>query len=180
MQTRNLSGSAIVLSRRNFGEADRIIKLYTQKHGKIGVIAKGVRKPQSRKRGHLEIFSHISFQAIGSDLGILTEAVNNNSFEKIRKDLNKVSLAYYFCEVVEKITHDHEENRELFDFLRNFLIRLQTEKRLKSLRREFVTKLLMIMGYWPRDEKIPNPDHALSEVLEREISSVKIGKKMLG
>lgn len=180
MESRAYTSEGVVLLRKKFGEADRIISLYTFKFGKISVLAKGIRRPKSRKRGHLEIFSHINFQATKSEsLGIMTEADTINSFDKIRKDLNKVSLAYYFCEVVNKITHEHEENTEVFRLLVGVLKRLEDEERLRSLRKFFVTKLLEAMGYWPRGEALADPDRALSEVLERELNSVKIGKKMI-
>ncbi|MFN2162508.1 MAG: DNA repair protein RecO, partial [Candidatus Promineifilaceae bacterium] len=47
---------AIVLKRSDFGEADRLLTLYSKEFGKIRAIAKGARKPQSRKTGHVELF----------------------------------------------------------------------------------------------------------------------------
>lgn len=180
MESRAYTSEGIVLLRKKYGEADRILSLYSSKFGKISVLAKGIRRPKSRKRGHLEVFSHINFQATKSDgLGIMTEADTIHSFEKIRSDLKKVSLAYYFCEVINKITHEHDENIEIFRLLVNTLIRLETETKLKSLRKFFITKLLEAMGYWPREEVLEDPDRVLSEVLEREINSVKIGMKMI-
>jgi recombinational DNA repair protein (RecF pathway) len=49
---------AIVLRRSDLGEADRLLTLYTPEWGKLRVIAKGVRKPTSRKSGHVELFTH--------------------------------------------------------------------------------------------------------------------------
>ena len=75
MTPHSFTSEGFVLARRNFGEADRIIDIYSKDKGKISLIAKGIRRPKSRKRGHLEIFSKISFQAInGKGMGILTEA----------------------------------------------------------------------------------------------------------
>lgn len=102
MRPRSYSDEGIVLARRNFGEADRILSIYTKNHGRISVIAKGIRKTTSKKRGHLEIFSYIKFQvADGRGIGILTEVETLNNFEIVRKDLKKVSLAYFFCEVIK-------------------------------------------------------------------------------
>lgn len=170
----------IILSRKNFGEADRIIKIYTQKFGKVGVIAKGVRRPTSKKRGHLEMFSMVELQAtVSNDLGILTEVQSVNSFEKLRKNLKKVALAYYFCEVIEKITREHEEHSELFYLLNDYLNKVQVGGNLKELRKEFVTKLLVLLGYWPAGKLMTDPDRELDDVLEREINTVKIGMKLI-
>jgi len=63
MIIKNYSSKGIVLAKRNFSETDRIIVLYTKNLGKISLIAKGVRKLKSRKRGSLEVFNLISFSA---------------------------------------------------------------------------------------------------------------------
>ena len=53
---RTFRSEAIVLKRTDFGEADRLLTLYSREKGKIKAIAKGARKPQSRKTGHVELF----------------------------------------------------------------------------------------------------------------------------
>ena len=96
MRFKSYSDEGIVLARRNFGEADRILSIYSKNHGRISAIAKGIRRPISRKRGHLEVFCHIKFQITdGKGIGILTEVETLNNFGIIRKDLKKVSLAYF-------------------------------------------------------------------------------------
>ena len=148
---RSYSDEGIVLARRNFGEADRILSIYSKNHGRISAIAKGIRRTTSRKRGHLEVFSCIKFQiADGRGIGILTEVETVNNFEKIRKDLKKVSLAYFFTEVIGKITHERERNDGIFELILNYLERLQFETSLRSLRLRFVSELLAITGFWPK------------------------------
>lgn len=166
--------------RRNFSEADRIIDLYTRDRGKMSVIAKGVRRPGSRKRGHLEIFSKVRFQAVnGKGLGIMTEVETIDDYKSIRKSIKKVALAYYFMEVLGKAVREGEGNTEIYDFLSDKMDELTTAKKLKVLRLEFVTNLLKLLGYWPRDMKLDSPDEKLEEVLERQIYSQRVGKIML-
>jgi len=168
------------MMRRNFSEADRIIDLYTRDKGKMSIIAKGVRRPGSRKRGHLEIFSKVRFQAVnGKGLGIMTEVETINDYKSIRKSIKKVALAYYFMEVLGKAVHEGEGNTEIYDFLSDKMDELTTAKKLKVLRLEFVTNLLKLLGYWPRDMKLDSPDEKLEEVLERQIYSKRVGKIML-
>jgi len=57
--------------------------------------------------------------------------------------------------------------------------KLKTAKKLKELRMEFVVNLLKLLGYWPKDMKLPLPDEKLEEVLERQIYSIRVGKIML-
>lgn len=180
MSSHSYSGEGFVLTRHNFGEADRLLSLYTQNNGKISLIAKGVRRPKSKKRGHIEVFAYVKFQAIkGNGIDIMTEAEVVDDFIEIRQSLKKVSLAYYISEVVSKVTHDSESNTELFNLIYLTFIKLKKTKRLRDLRRDFVCKLLVLMGYWPHDKSIPNPDFELQEVIERQIHSERVGKIML-
>lgn len=177
---KNYSSEGIILWRRNFGEADRIVSVYTRNHGRMQLLAKGIRKPKSKKRGHLEVFSHINFSATRTDgIGIMTETETVDGYGQIRDNLPRVSLAYYFMEVISSVTHGQEKNEELFDLLVNFLTRLKTEKNLKIMRNEFCTQTLIVMGFWPRGKKLESPDDLLEEIVERKVSSVRVGKRLL-
>ena len=177
MKPHSYSSQGIILARKNFGEADRIVSLYSKDYGRVAMLAKGVRRPSSRKRGHIEVFSYVNYQAVNSSsLDIMTEADVIEDFSKIRKSLKKVSLAYYFCEVVGKITHEGERNEDLFDLILESLEKLQNTSKLKELRLSFITKLLTLLGYWPKGSELPNPDAKLEEVIERQLASARVGK----
>ena len=180
MKQHTYTSEGIVLSRKNYGEADRILIVFSKNYGKLSLLAKGIRKIKSKKRGHLEIFSRIKFSAVnGSGMDIMTEAVTLNDFAGVRVNLNKISLAYYFCEVVNKITHEDGNPSKIYLLLSNSLEKLETETELKKLRLEFIYKILTEMGYWPEGEKIVDADIVLDDVLERKINSVRVGKKVL-
>ncbi len=180
MQLRTYSSEGIILARRNFGEADRIVSVYSKDRGRIALLAKGIRRPKSKKRGHLEIFSLVRFAASQSrGIDLLVEAEMKDDFKRIRTSLPKISLAYYFCEVVGKITHEGEKNEDLFELIISYLSKLKTAKKLKDLRHEFVNELLILLGFWPEGKYLPDPDKVLEEVIEREIASARVGKRML-
>lgn len=180
MKSHGYSGEGIILARRNFGEADRILVIYSKDHGKISLIAKGVRKPKSRKRGHIEVFSQLRFQAIKTgSLDIITEAETINSFEDIRTDLKKISVAYYFVEIIGKSAHEGEKNSEVYYLLVDHLSQLSNSTATGVLRKSFLTKLLTMLGYWPLGVKMDDPDKVLEEVVERKINSARVGKKVL-
>lgn len=174
------SSEGFVLARRNFGEADRILVLFTRDFGKISLIAKGVRKLTSRKRGGIEVFNKIKFSAVStSSLDILTEVSVISSYEEIRKDLRKVSVGYYISEVIGKVTRDEEKHYEVFQLLDKYFENLKTSRNLKKLRTDFIYETLVVLGFWPGSEKMDNPDLTLSSVIERKINSSRVGKKML-
>lgn len=180
MKPRSYSDEGIVLARRNYGEADRILSVLTKNHGRISFIAKGVRKPQSRKRGHIEIFSRINLQAVrGKSLDLITEAEVIDNFGEIRKNLKKVSLAYYFMEVIGRTTHENESHIEVFELILYYLNKLKIESQLKKLRLDFILRLLTVLGFWPKGKLLGNPDARLEEVIERQLSTLRVGKKLV-
>jgi DNA repair protein RecO (recombination protein O) len=180
MHQRSYTSEGVVLARRNFGEADRILVLYTKNFGKISLLAKGIRRPKSRKRGHVEVFNKIKFQAVsGRGLDLITEAEVVEDFSEIRGSLKRVSLAYYIMEVTGRITHEGEEKPEVYNLLLDSLQKLKSTKMLKKLRLSFITDLLIILGYWPGDKILFSPDEKLEEVIERQIYSERVGKRMI-
>lgn len=109
---------AVVLRRHDFGEADRILTLYTPRHGKLRAIAKGVRRPASRLGGHVELFTHASLLvAQGRNLDIITQAETVRPCPTIRDDLWKAAYACYAAELVDRFTEDRLENEPVFDLL---------------------------------------------------------------
>jgi DNA repair protein RecO (recombination protein O) len=180
VKPRTYSTTGIILARKNYGEADRILNLYTKDFGRISLIAKGVRKPTSRKRGHIEIFSLLKLTAAsGKGLDILIEAELIDSFSEIRKDLNKVSLAYFFMEVIGKMTHEGEKHEELFYLILKNLNRLKDDQRLKTLKDAYIVDVLVLLGFWPKGEKLINPEDKLEEITERHMSSKRVGKLLV-
>lgn len=180
LKQRTYSSEGIVLSRKNYGEADRILIVISKDFGKLSLLAKGIRKIKSKKRGHLEIFSKIKFSAVkGHGMDIMTEAETIDDCAGVRVNLNKISLAYYFCEVVNKITHEDGQKSLVFSLLSLALEELERTTQLKKLRIKFIYDLLTDMGYWPRDKKLIDADIVLDDVIERKINSIRVGKKML-
>lgn len=180
MKLRTYSSEGIVLSRKNYSEADRILIVISKDYGKLSLLAKGIRKIKSKKRGHLEIFSRIKFSGVvGKGIDIMTEAETINDFSGVRINLKKVSLAYYICEVVNKITHEDGHASPVYVLLTNVLEQLETENELKKLRVVFIYNLLTEMGYWPKGKKLIDTDIVLDDVLERKINSLRVGKKVL-
>lgn len=142
---------AIVLKRSDFFEADRLLTIYTPTLGKIRVLAKGVRKPTSRKSGHVELFTHSRFLiAKGRNLDIVTQAETINPFLPLREDLLRLSYAYYAAELVDRFTEEGVENRPLFDFLLDTLSRIGEASDLSITTRFFELHLLDLLGYRPQ------------------------------
>lgn len=177
MKPRTYSTTGIILARKNYGEADRIVNLYTKDFGRLSLIAKGVRRPKSRKRGHIEIFSLLKLTAArGRGLDMLLEAELIDSFAELRSDLNKVSLAYFFMEVIGRMVHEEEKNEELYNLILKYLSYLKYDQKLKTLKDNYIVDVLVLLGFWPKGQKLLNPEEKLEEITERYMSSKRVGK----
>jgi hypothetical protein len=82
-------------------------------------------------------------------------------------------------EVIGKITHEGEGNIGVYDLLVDSLEKLKTAKLLKKLRLDFIRNLIVLLGYWPENKILTDPDEKLEEIIERQIYSERVGKRML-
>src|SRR5687768_6068373 len=109
---------AIVLARMDFGEADRILTLYSRQHGKFSAIAKGARRPLSRLGPHLEYFNHAKLMlARGRELDVVTGAETEDAYLGIRTDLDAYGHASHMVEILSRLTQDRQQNEAVFDLL---------------------------------------------------------------
>ena len=114
---------AVILSRRDYGEADRIVTVFTPSLGKQEFLAKGIRKTTSRKAGHLELFTHSTLLvAKARTWDIVTEAASVENFRHLRTNLDAIGYASFICELVDCFTESDDENQPLWDL---FLLALR-------------------------------------------------------
>src|SRR3712207_4600955 len=150
MRNRLYRTEAVVLRRMDYGEADRILTLYTPHYGKLRVISKGVRKLTSRLAGHLELFVRTNLMlATGRTFDVVTGAQIVEPYRALHDDLGRVSYAYYVAELLDKLTVDDEENRPAYDLLVATLRALDESTAPDLITRYFELHLLGFMGYRP-------------------------------
>lgn len=141
---------AIVLRHQNLGEADRVLSLLTPNHGKVRAIAKGVRKPLSRKSGHLELFSRARVMvARGRDLDIISQAELVEPYAALRDDLVRLSYAAYFVELADSFVGERDENRPMFNLLAAGLGWLCSAEDLRVTARYYELRVLERAGFRP-------------------------------
>jgi DNA repair protein RecO (recombination protein O) len=147
---RSLKVEAVVLRHSDYGEADRLLTLYTREQGKLHAIAKGVRKMQSRKAGHVEPFTQVTLMlAKGHDLWIVTQAEAVDTLQPLREDLSRLGYAGYIVELLDRFTYEEGPNWQLYKLL------IETLKRLADEPDTFVPvlyyrmRLLDLMGFRP-------------------------------
>ncbi len=141
---------ALVLSRRNFREADQIISLYTKEKGKLEVLARGVKKITSKNAAHLEPFSLVEVEIIpGKELAHLGAVQPINYFVNIRRDLQKSLAAGYVVGLLNKILHEGEKDERLFNFTIAWLtfVNISLDLNLSLFVDCYIVKLLYCLGF---------------------------------
>jgi len=147
-QERLYRTNAIVLREMDYAEADRILTLLTPE-GRVSALAKGVRRPTSRKAGHLGLFSQIeAMLARGRNFRIITQAECHEPFD-FGDDLRRFTCASYVAELAVRFSQEEEESSALFDLVAQGLDWCRLEDDLDLWMRYFELRLLAIAGYQP-------------------------------
>ncbi len=150
-KNRTYRTQAIVLGHIEYGEADRILKLFSYVKGKISAIAKGVRKIRSRKAGHLEPFTRVNlFLAKGRNLDIITQAETVDAYYGLREDLERVAFASYTVEVLDRFTYEEGQNISMFRLLADTLSRLEQQENLETVIHYYEVRMLDLLGFRPQ------------------------------
>ncbi|MBM3458637.1 MAG: DNA repair protein RecO [Armatimonadetes bacterium] len=141
---------ALVLHRHNLGETDRIARLFTREYGKVGAVAKGARGPRSRLSGATEPFTRLSGQlARGQNLDILTQAVVEDAYPALRRDLTRVGFAAHCLEIADAGLEERQPSPEFWDLTVSTLKLLETAVSPDLLARAFEWRALSVLGYEP-------------------------------
>lgn len=174
----------IILKRKNVGEADRILTIFTKEYGKVRAIAKGIRKVASRRAPHLEAFTRVELVIhSGKSMDSITEVVPIEIYEDIRMDLQRVSLAYYLCELVDSLLPERQEHIDVFFLFTKALEELRDETLvgMYGVSKTFTLELLWMLGFLPRTKSLHGKElQAFVEtVTERRMKSTHFARLLV-
>src|SRR5437016_3169054 len=158
MAGRAYKTEAVVLRSLRLGEADRVLHLYTLERGRVGAVAKGIRKTKSRFGARLEPLSHVEallHQGSG-ELHTVTGVELIRSHRAAREDSYRLGVGLVGLETMLRLFPEPEPNPRAFDALTRFLDLLDTTEdrapsrpQLDPLGLSFQLKLLWLAGYLP-------------------------------
>src|SRR5437660_2580592 len=158
MAGRSYKTEAVVLRSIRFGEADRVLHLYTADRGRIGAVAKGIRKTKSRFGGRLEPLSHVSMQlhAGSGELQTVTGVDLLRAHNVTREEPYRLGVGLIGAEAMLRLFPEQERNERAFTALTRFLDLLDELPARNGIRPEldplglaFQLKLLWVAGYLP-------------------------------
>lgn len=153
-----LQTRGIVLSRTDYGEADRIITVLTPEQGKLRLMARGVRKMKSKLAGGIELFSvsDITFIRGRGEIGTLISTRLITYYDHIVHDIERVQLGYELIKILNKATEDEPEP-EYFELLEQGFKALDEQDIDQSLIRTwFSAQLLRQAGHSPNLQTTAN------------------------
>lgn len=140
---------ALVLRKVDYGEADRIYTLLTREHGKVGVIARGVRKPTSRLGPPLELFSRVDVQlARGHNLDVVTQVVRLPG-PRMVVDIERTAYAGLVAELADRVCDDHNPAPDVYELAARALHDLAVEADPRRASAWFCARALGVLGYTP-------------------------------
>ena len=158
----------IVLRSIRYGEADRILDLYTLDAGLVSTIAKGIRRTKSRIGGRLEPLSCVDFLAYeGRTLDTITQVEVLRSFHGVREDLKRLEVAGGIVATIRALSGGDEADRRVFNLLYHALDALESrESSFDSVGVAFSLKLSILAGYTPRLDACVSCDQDPSQALD--------------
>lgn len=183
MRDRAWSAEGIILKRHAVGETDRILTVFTARYGKVRLIAKGIRRVKSRRAPHLEVFTRARLYIhAGKTLDSVAEVEPIETYQGIRNDLARVSVAYFLCELVDVLTPEKQEHAEVFTLLSDALLDLaKSEGGLYQQTRTFALSLLWTLGFLPRSKKLQGRqlEAFIESIAEKHLRTPQFVRRML-
>ncbi|WP_173916109.1 DNA repair protein RecO [Halobacillus sp. Marseille-Q1614] len=141
----------IVLRTRDYGETHKIVTLFTREKGKIGVMARGAKKPKSRMSSITQPFIHGQYLIqIGSGLGLLSQGEMLSSLRVIREDIVKAAYASYLAELTDKLVDEKQPDPFLFEQFLKTLQWIAEDKDSEILAMMYELKIYRKAGFAPK------------------------------
>lgn len=143
--------TALVLRAREYGEANRMISLFSREEGKIMAVAKGIKRPRAKLAGALQHFTLGEAQlAMGRRYDVITQMRVQNPFYGLRESVEAFAYASYFAELFDESLEERQEQADLFDLLVDALERLARGETPDLIARYVEINLIAVLGYLPQ------------------------------
>jgi DNA repair protein RecO (recombination protein O) len=159
---RRYTTDAIVLSRFDLGEADRVLTLITPTGGKLKAIAKGVRRTTSRLGGSLEPFAELTVAlARGRTFDVVTQVSVAHAWLRLRDDLESAATAWYLAELADRSLEERHAAEPLYTLLRRAYELLDAGMAPGRVARWYEMHLLDELGVRPEVDRCVECDRML-------------------
>jgi DNA repair protein RecO (recombination protein O) len=159
---RRYTTEAIVLTRFDLGEADRVLTLITPAGGKLKAIAKGIRRPTSRLGGSLEPFAELTVAlARGRTFDVVTQVSVRHAWLRLRDSLESAATAWYLAELADRSLEERHAAEPLYALLRRAYELLDAGMAPGRVARWYEMHLLDELGMRPEVDRCVECDRVL-------------------
>jgi DNA repair protein RecO (recombination protein O) len=159
---RSYTTDAIVLTRFDLGEADRVLTLITPGAGKLKAIAKGIRRPTSRLGGSLEPFAELRVAlARGRTFDIVTQVIIGHPWLRLRDSLESAATAWYLAELADRSLEERHAAEPIYHLLRRAYELLDTGMAPGRVARWYEMRLADELGVRPEIDRCVECDRLL-------------------
>lgn len=146
----------IVIRSMDYGEGNKILSIYTEPAGKVGVMVRGAKKTNSRYAAVAQLLTHgdfVFFKSGKGQLGTLNQAELIDSHQKLREDLILAGYGAYLAELYEKLMPEEESSPMMFEQLKAGLEAIEGGKDGGVVAHAIEMKMLGLSGYMPQLEQ---------------------------
>lgn len=174
---RNSKVEGVIIKRRNSGEADRILTVFTKTQGKIRVMAKGVRRITSKRSPHIELLNYsllTLYTGKGMPFVTETETIEDHAF--IKQDLFLIGASFHICELMDGLCAENQEHPLLFSLLLQTLTAIAKGENVKEIMHTFENTMLSQLGFSSRIPLLRTIDThaAIEDILERKLKTTQL------
>jgi DNA repair protein RecO (recombination protein O) len=152
---RQTKAKGIIINSQVIFEKDRRIEIFSPTLGKHNLLVKGGNSSKSKYGGRISVANYCDFVIYkGKSFDILMQCDILSPFFEIRKDFNKISLVFYFFDIIRKVTVYGQVNAILFELVLESLERLDKREDLNSVMCFFHQRFLGIEGILREDDGV--------------------------
>ncbi|MFN4212609.1 MAG: DNA repair protein RecO [Microgenomates group bacterium] len=171
---RILKTEAIVLKKRNLLNKDIIITLFTEKYGRLNVVAFGIKKITSRRLSHIQTGNLIKVLIYKKDDRFyLQESQLISGFSQIKDNQQKIKDLYLFFFVLDRLLPENQKELLVYQLTKKFLIDLSKSiANKKSILTKYLNKTLIFLGYLTKEKHFDEIKFYIEELLQEKIPSL--------
>jgi len=140
---------AILVAVRDWGDADKMVTLFSREHGKIIAFANGARRPKSSLAGGMQMFTHLEATlAPGKNCESVKQCEIKHAFRQIQEDFNCMAYGSFIAELTAELCPERQPEPQVFDLLLE-VFQIITERNPRIVALATAWQLLAITGYYP-------------------------------
>jgi len=161
----------LVLKKVELLNLDNFITIFTKDIGKIVAVAKGIKKLNSRRAPHLQTGNLIDLMLYSkNDRYYIQESSIISGFSKLKKESKKISMIYYFFQIIDKLLPENSKEEEIYKLTLNFLISLSKASKVdNSIVEKSLNTVLNKLGYMRGRKSLGELQSIIEDLLGEKI-----------